>query len=111
MNTKPKRRRMSADEIRRAVELYDAGGTFRAIGQALGWSACAIRHNIRGRTTLRVCRTNRPRRTLMACDIKRAAELFSEGKRIEAIARGIGCTGNAVRYHLKKIGALGRLSA
>ncbi len=45
----------------------------------------------------------------MACDIKRAAELFSKGKRIEAIARGIGCTGNAVRYHLKKLGALGRL--
>lgn len=106
---KPKRRRMTPEEIRRAVELYDAGGTFSAIGEALGFSACAIRHNIRGRTTLRVCRTNRPRRTLMACDIKRAAELFSKGKRIEAIARGIGCTGNAVRYHLKKLGALGRL--
>lgn len=111
MNIKPKRRRMTPEEIRRAVELYDAGGTLCAIGKALGFSACAIRHNIRGRTALRVCRTNRPRRTLMACDIKRAAELFSEGKRIEAIARGIGCTGNAVRYHLKKIGALGRLSA
>lgn len=109
MNIKPKRRRMTPEEIRRAVELYDAGGTFCAIGKALGFSAFAIRHNIRGRTALRVCRTNRPRRTLMACDIKRAAELFSKGKRIEAIARGIGCTGNAVRYHLKKLGALGRL--
>lgn len=30
MNTKPKRSRMSAEEIRRAVELYKAGGTFIA---------------------------------------------------------------------------------
>lgn len=109
MNIKPKRRRMTPEEIRRAVELYDAGGTFSAIGEALGFSAYAIRNNVKDRTTLRVRRTNRPRRTLMACDIKRAAVLFSEGKRIEAIARGIGCTGNAVRYHLKKLGALGRL--
>lgn len=111
MNIKPKRRRMTPEEIRRAVELYDAGGTFSAIGEALGLSAYAIRNNVKDRTTLRVRRTNRPRRTLMACDIKRAAVLFSEGKRIEAIARGIGCTGNAVRYHLKKIGAIVRLSA
>lgn len=109
MNTKPKRRRMTPEEIRRAVELYDAGGTFSAIGEALGFSAYAIRNNVKDRTTLRARRTNRPRRTIMACDIKRAAELFSKGKRIEAIARGIGCTGNAVRYHLKKLGALGRL--
>lgn len=105
MNTKPKRRRMTADEIRRAVELYDAGGTFRAIGKALGFSAYAIRHNVKDRTTLRVRRIQTRRHALTVGDIRRAVEARARGVTVAEIARKIGCSDRAIRHHLSKLRA------
>ncbi len=105
MNTKPKRSRMSAEEIRRAVELYKAGGTFKAIGEALGRSAYAVRHNVKDRTTLRVRRKQKHYHALTVGDIRRAVEARAQGVTVAEIAWRIGCSERTIYKHLRKLRA------
>lgn len=105
MNIKPKRRRMTPEEIRRAVELYDAGGTFSTIGEALGFSAYAIRNNVKDRTTLRVRRKQKHYHALTVGDIRRAVEARAQGVTVAEIAWRIGCSERTIYKHLRKLRA------
>ncbi|HMM95423.1 helix-turn-helix domain-containing protein [Phycicoccus sp.] len=112
----PRVRKLSDEQRREAVQLYEQGWAYQQIGAKFGVSASAIVYHVTRRTVLRRDRPRRPaekRPSEELPTVSRPGKLSDEqrtqavarvqsGESIRVVAQSLGVSDAAIAYHVRK---------